>query len=398
MKQNTYHITTFGCQANLADSERIAAEMESKGFKLAKTHKTADHVIINTCMVRQMAEDRVYGLYQNLIKQKAKTGKPSKIVVTGCMVGAAVRDPSGKYLQKIKKLMPQVDEFLPIEEVGFDHAPLRTDTNHAWVPISNGCNNYCTFCIVPYSRGPEVSRPIEDIIEECRHLAERGYTKITLLGQNVNSYGADLILGRDKISKLSKKSTPNYFHNDKKQKLSVENQQPKATLVHHLGRHRIPTLFPYLLKTICEKFPQFEYIDFISSNPWDFSDDLIQVMANNPQITRKLHLPVQSGSDRILKAMNRWYTSDQYLELIKRIRKQIPDIQFTTDIIVGFPGETDEDFQKTVELVKQVKFIKSYTARYSPRPNTQATNSLNDNVPHKVKKKRWQILDEMINQ
>ena len=203
MIPNTYFIQTFGCQANLADSERLASYMQAQGLKPSKSINTASKVIINTCMVRQMAEDRVYGLYKNLVDQKSQTGKPQKIIITGCMVGAALRDPQGhKFLDQIRKKMPQVDEFLPIEEIGFDQIPLRTDSQHAWVPISNGCNNFCTFCVVPFSRGREVSRPFEDIIAECHHLANHGYKSITLIGQNVNSYGADLILGPDNIQMI----------------------------------------------------------------------------------------------------------------------------------------------------------------------------------------------------
>ncbi|MBI5452007.1 radical SAM protein, partial [Candidatus Gottesmanbacteria bacterium] len=187
-----YFIKTFGCAQNEADSQRLAAMLEGRGMEKAESLNDAHHVIINTCMVREMAENRVYGAVNNLAKKKIKTGMPEKIILTGCMVGMAVRDKSGKFLKLIKKRLPDVDEFLPIEEVGFDHAPLRTNRIHAWVPISNGCNNFCTFCVVPFTRGREISRPYEEILEECRQLAKKGYKKITLLGMNVNSYGADL--------------------------------------------------------------------------------------------------------------------------------------------------------------------------------------------------------------
>ena len=193
----TYFIQTFGCQQNVADSERIAAELESRGMKKAPSVYKADHVVINTCMIRQMAENRVYGLVNNLSKLKTlrqAQGSELKIVVTGCMVGMALRDKSGKFLKLIKERMPGADEFLAIEEVGFDNNPVRTSDINAWVPISNGCNNFCTFCVVPFTRGREVSRPYADILHECYDLVRRGYKKITLLGMNVNSYGADLIL------------------------------------------------------------------------------------------------------------------------------------------------------------------------------------------------------------
>lgn len=391
-----YFIVTFGCQANLADSERVAANYQSRGYKPASSVKDADVVIINTCMVRRMAEDRVYGLYENLIKSKSKSGKPSRIVITGCMVGAALRGDDNKYFQSLRRRMPQVDEWMPIEEVGFDNEPLRTDKHHAWVPISNGCNNFCTFCIVPFSRGREISRPFVDVMAECKHLATQGYTELTLIGQNVNSYGADLILGAENLQVLRDVGKAKFFP-DKEYVMPNGKQVLKPTYVKHLGRHRIPTLFPQLLETICTKFPEFKLIDFMSSNPWDFSDDLIDVVAKYPQISRRLHLPVQSGSDRILKKMNRWYTADEYVNLVKKIREKVPGVEFSTDIIVGFPGETDADFEASVDLAKKVGFEKAYLARYSPRPHTAATKAFADDIPHVVKKKRWKILEELIN-
>lgn len=196
-----YFIKTFGCAANEADSERIAAYYQARGYIPAKTIKEADDVVINTCMIRQAAEDRVYGLVHNLASSK-KQGRHVKIVITGCMVGMAIREKTGKMLALLHQKMPAVDEFLPIEEVGFDQAPIRTDSTHAWVPISNGCNNFCTFCVVPFTRGREISRPLEEIIYECQYLAKQGYQKITLVGQNVNSYGADIVKLKIKNEKL----------------------------------------------------------------------------------------------------------------------------------------------------------------------------------------------------
>lgn len=196
-----YFITTFGCAQNVSDSERIAASLQARGMAKARSIDEADHIVINTCMIREMAENRVYGLIHNLSKQKSR--HPNlKIIVTGCMVGMAVRDKTGAFLRLIKKRMPAVDEFLPIEEVGFDHAPIRTDSYNAWVPISNGCNNFCTFCVVPFTRGREISRPYNEILHECYDLASKGYKQITLLGMNVNSYGADLVAGPENIQVL----------------------------------------------------------------------------------------------------------------------------------------------------------------------------------------------------
>ncbi|MBI3955904.1 radical SAM protein, partial [Candidatus Gottesmanbacteria bacterium] len=243
-----YHIVTFGCAANEADSERIAGYYQSRGYTKARSMKTADDVVINTCMIRQKAEDRVYGLVHNLAIEKQK-GRKLKIVVTGCMVGIAVREKSGKMLSLLKMKMPAVDEFLPIEEVGFDHAPIRTDKTHAWVPITNGCNNFCTFCVVPFTRGREVSRPFEDILLECHGLAEQGYTHVTLVGQNVNSYGADLVsepvipappsVIPAPPSVIPAEAGIQSLHDRFRVKPGMTK---RVTYVKHLGRLRIPTL------------------------------------------------------------------------------------------------------------------------------------------------------------
>lgn len=400
----SYFIQTFGCAQNVSDSERIAAMLQARGMVEAKNIDSAHHVIINTCMIREMAENRVYGAVNNLTKKKLKTGLPEKIVVTGCMVGMAARDKSGKFLRLIKKRMPAVDEFLPIEEVGFDHAAVRSDNQNAWVPISNGCNNFCTFCVVPFTRGREISRPYEEILHECGELAKQGYKKITLLGMNVNSYGADLVVGAENVQVL-RDIDKRYFTNDSMKQLNnvtkrgyklLDGRIIKPVFVKHLNRLRIPTLFPYLLEDI-SKIEGIEMIDFISSNPWDFSDKLIEVIAKNKKITRNIHLPMQSGSTSILKRMNRWYTRDDYLKLAKKLKSKIKNLKLSTDIIVGFCGETEEEFEDTVDLAKQVGFYKAYLAMYSDRPMTAAHKAFKDDVPHEEKKKRWQILEDLIN-
>ena len=341
-----YFIVTFGCAANEADSERVAAAYEARGFMPAKTIQEADEVIINTCMIREKAENRVYGLIHNLEKLKIKNCK-LKIVLTGCMVGMVMKEKSGKMLKALKKRIPAVDQFLPIEEVGFDITPLRTNKQHALVPITNGCNNFCTYCVVPFTRGREVSRPIEDILKECQ-----GYVHVTLIGQNVNSYGSDL-----------------------------KYKSIKPVYVKHLGRLRIPTLFPYLLEEVA-KIPGVKNIDFISSNPWDFSDELIAVIAKYKNISRKIHLPVQSGDTAMLKRMNRWYTRDEYLTLVQKLKKKISGVTISTDIIVGFCGESKTQFNNTVSLAKKVGFSKAYVAMYSDRPMTAAHKTYKDDVPH----------------
>lgn len=398
----TFYIKTFGCQQNEADSERIVSFYKARGMELAYDIYNADQVVINTCMVREMAENRVYGTVNNLVKKKLITGKPEKIIVTGCMVGMAARDKTGKFMKLIRRRLPYVDEFLPIEEVGFDHAPLRTDQEKAWVPISNGCNNFCTFCVVPFTRGREISRPYEEVLHECFDLASKGYKKITLLGMNVNSYGADLIVGAENVQIL-RDIKKTYFEKSKipglAQRGAGKNQKYnhlKPIYVKHLGRYRIPTLFPYLLEDVC-KIEGIEEVDFMSSNPWDFSDELIDVIAGNPKITRSIHFALQSGSNSVLKRMNRWYTAEEYLELLTKMRKKIPDIQFSTDIIVGFCGERDKEFSDTVSLAKKAKFYKAYISMYSDRPITAAHKVFHDDVPHEIKKQRWKILEDMIN-
>lgn len=348
-----YYIKTFGCQQNIADSERIKSAFENRGMTETQDYKKANYIVINTCIVRESAENRVYGLVENLKiikKQKIKNKETYKIIITGCLTGMALRDKTGKYLKKLKTILPDVDEFMPIEEVGFDYEPIRQDQLNALVSISNGCNNYCTYCVVPYTRGREISRSYEEIIKECKTLKSKGYKNITLLGQNVNSYGTDL----------------------------------KNTV-----------LFPYLIEDVAKM--GFEKVDFMSSNPWDFSQELIDVIKRNKNITRTIHLPVQSGDDNVLKRMNRRYTAKQYLTLISKIKNQILNIKFTTDIIVGFCKETDEEFQNTVDLCKKIGFEKAYVSIYSPRPMTFAAKNLKDDVPYKTKKLRWQILEDLIN-
>jgi tRNA-2-methylthio-N6-dimethylallyladenosine synthase len=350
-----YFIKTYGCQMNKSDSERIAGWYESKGWKKAKKIEEADEIVINTCSVRQSAEDRVYGLINNLSKLKIENCPPAertgklKIILTGCMLRYPIAD--------LKKKMPAVDEFKKIKEFQLPSFKfqVRESKVHAWVPIMEGCSHYCTYCVVPYARGPEKSRPFEEIVCEVEELARRGYKQITLLGQNVNSY-----------------NPPNYD-------VSIhDNQSPFAALLKRL--HEIPGI---------------EKISFITSNPWDLTDDIIEAMSL-PKIDRYLHLPVQSGDDEILRRMNRPYTAKQYLALVQKIRRRIPDIKIGTDIIVGFPGETEEQFQNTVKLCQKVGFEKAYIAMYSPRPGTAAFK-FKDDVPYEEKKRRWQILEKLIN-
>jgi tRNA-2-methylthio-N6-dimethylallyladenosine synthase len=332
-----YNLKTFGCQANKADSERISRLFEEKGFQPVNKIEEADLVIINTCSVRESAENRVYGLVRNLAKKK----KRPKIVLSGCMLRYGITD--------LKKKLPEVDEYLRMEDYCFDLLPIRKEKTHAWVPIMEGCNNFCAYCVVPYARGREKSRSFKEVICEVEKLVKQGYQEITLLGQNVNSYGKDL--------------------------------KPKKK-------------FSLLLKEL-HGIKGIKKISFLTSNPWDLTEDIIQSI-KLPKIDKYLHLPVQSGDDGILNKMNRSYTAKEYLDLIKKIRKQIPEIKIGTDIIVGFPGETKKAFENTVKLCKKVGFEKAYIAKYSPRPGTTAFK-LKDNVSPQEKKRRWRVLEELIN-
>lgn len=374
----TFFIKTFGCQQNVADSERIESLYVSRGFLRAETLEEADILVLNTCVIRDKAEERVYGMVRSLTERLGASAsrRTPRIVVTGCLIGAAAREPSGKMMKRLTTRLPEA-EFLPMEEVGFEHVPVRAKGKMASIVISNGCNNYCAFCIVPFSRGKERSRAFADIVAEAKQVAAEGYEEVVLLGQNVNSYGADFL--QEKIKEGEEYELP-------------DGKRVKPIMVKHLNRHRIPTLFPYLLEAIAE-IPGLKKVSFISSNPWDFSDELIDVMARHENIDRTLHLPVQSGSNDILKKMNRWYTREEYLALIDRIRTKIPDIIFTTDIIVGFPGETRADFEDSIDLVKRVDFAKTFIAWFSPRPGTAAAKGMEDDVLIEEKQRRFHELD-----
>lgn len=376
-----FFIKTFGCQQNVADSERIVRYYESRGYVQVDNENDAALVVINTCMIRDKAEERVYGYIRNLKKQSQKDAREQHIILTGCIVGATAREPSGKMKKKLQKRIPDV-ELMPIEDVGFEYEPKRTDKKHAWVVISNGCNNYCAFCIVPFARGKEISRSYADIITEVKQLASDGYTSITLLGQNVNSYGSDLVLAKGE--------------EDQNQYKLPSGKEVDPVMVAHLGRTRIPTLFPFLLDDVAQ-IDGIETVTFTSSNPWDFSDELIDVIARNKNIDRLLHLPVQSGSDKIIKKMNRWYSIDDFVSLIDRIKDKVSGVDFVTDIIVGFPGETEQDFQKSVELSQKVGFVRAFIGCYSERPGTLASKEMPDTISWEEKKRRWHILNELIN-
>lgn len=370
-----YFIKTFGCQANKSDSERIAGDYAARGYSETASWKEADEIVVNTCAVRQSAEDRARGFLINVVNHfsQLKRGRP-KIILTGCMTHHGQ--------QKLYQMLPMVDEILPVGEVGFNQTAVRRDKTHAWVPISTGCNSFCTFCIVPYSRGREKSRSETEILAEVKQLADEGYQEITLLGQNVNSWGLEKVgIGFRKL----------LMDKDKRLKLGdIPSNQSQ-----YLKPNGVPP-FVGLLRQI-SRVAGIKIIRFLTSNPWDFHDELIEEIAQNPKIDRFIHLPVQSGSNRVLKLMNRGYTREDYLALVAKIRDKIPGVVLGTDIIVGFPGETEADFEETVDLAKRVNWKVAFVARYSPRPGTAAWRIYADDVPAAEKKRRWEVLDNLIN-
>jgi len=323
-----YYIITFGCQMNKADSERMAATLEKKGYKRSPSLEEADLVLVNMCSVRQSAVDRVFGLSQKLSKLKTQNPK-LKTILTGCILE-----------KDKKKFKDRFDEIKKIEQ-----SPCIS----AYIPISNGCNNFCSYCAVPYTRGKLVCRDHNDILNEAREAVKKGLKEIWLLGQNVNDY-----------------------------------QSPADNSIN----------FAKLLRLVSEIPGDFK-IRFTSPHPANFTDELIDVMADSPKIAKYLNLPLQSGDDKILKKMNRPYTAKQYKKLVEKIRKKIPDINLSTDAIVGFPGEGRKEFENTAKLFREIKFNLAYVAKYSPRPGTAAFQ-LKDEIPMEEKKRREKILQDII--
>ena len=338
-----YYIKTFGCAMNVSDSERIASFLEQQGFVLAKKIEDANFVVFNTCGVRQTAEHRAYGMIHDLRKKN----KDVRIILTGCL---ANRKDVQIRMRNVVDLFTEIKDLpknLSKERINYlSIKPKHTNRFQALIPIMTGCNNFCSYCVVPYARGREISRSKKDIFSEIKKLSKKKYEEIVLLGQNVNSY-------RDKKNN-----------------------------------------FPKLLNFLAKKFPKINF-RFLTSHPKDFSTELMEVIAKNKNISRKIHLPIQSGSSRILKAMNRPYTQRHYLGLIKKARKIIPDVIFTTDIIVGFPGETEKDFQESVKVFRKVGYNEAYINKYSPRSGT-AAYSLGDPISQEEKKRREKFLRKII--
>lgn len=363
MHTRKYLIKTYGCQMNIHESEKIAGILKEMNFcKEAESEEDADIIVFNTCCIRDGAEQKIFSHIGALKKLKKKNPKLI-ICVTGCLAQAdgkiddiEIKFPFvdiaigtynlsyfGDYLMRfLEDGIPTYDVWPEDLRLHKKVTPLRSQGTNAWVNISYGCDNYCTYCIVPYVRGRERSRSVQDIVDEVRCLAEGGYRYITLLGQNVNSYGNDI-------------------------------DDPDVN-------------FATLLKKVSEIEGDFK-IRFMTNHPKDLTDDVIEEVATNDKICKVIHLPVQSGNNRILKLMNRKYTREKYLEIIDKIRKRIPNCTITTDIIVGFPTETDEEYMDTYNLVKEVRFDGIFAFKYSKRTGTPA-EKMDGQVPELVKRQR----------
>jgi len=387
-----YFVQTYGCQMNYSDTERVQAYLEALGFGKCEEFENADLIIFNTCSIRQKAEDRVYGQFKK-IPQLKKDNPKLIVAITGCMV----RKSSSRYSTARDKLFNRAQELdiaLRIEELPqladlirevqpeakiqsiqeenledyFRITPTHDSYNssaQAFVAISNGCDKFCTYCIVPYSRGREKSRNIESILEECEELIGKGCKEITLIGQTVNSYG---------LSKFDEERT-------EFKELKDKGKEPFVHLLEEIDK-------------LSEK--GLMRLRFTSPHPKDMSDQLIEAMANLKTQMPYLHLPVQSGDDRTLKRMNRTYTIGKYKDIIKKLRERMPDISISTDIIVGFCGETEEEFRNTVEFFKEMRFEHGYLSQYSDRSGTTANRFMKDDIPEETKKQRWYELNELL--
>ena len=366
-KGKKYFIKTYGCQMNVHDSEEISALIESLGYIKTDVLEEADFIILNTCAIRENAHDKVFG-FLGRCKHLKKEKKDIIIGLCGCMA------QEESVVNEIREKHPYIDIVFGTHNINdlpkmlinyygkqdievyskegdvieFGNLYKRDSNISAWVNIMYGCDKFCTYCIVPYTRGKQRSRKSEDIIKEVKELKETGYKEITLLGQNVNAYGKDL----DDVS------------------------------------------FARLLELVSDTgIPR---IRFVTSHPWDFTDEMIDVIAERDNIMPYIHLPLQSGSSRILKLMGRRYSKDDYLTLYNKIRSKVKDVSITTDIIVGFPGETREDFEDTLKVVNECKYDGAFTFIFSPRENTPAA-SFEDNVSLKEKEDRLHELNELIN-
>jgi len=362
-----YLIRTFGCQMNEHDSERIAGLLESNGYAATEEATDAEIVVLNTCAVRENADRRLYGALGHL--KPLKLANPRlRVVVAGCLaqkdqgliqakapwvdvvVGTHAMPGLIELIREAERDGPQMDVREYTEIFPSALPAHRGSSHHAWVAVGMGCDNACTFCIVPLVRGPQRSRSLGDIVAEVQGLARRGVVELTLLGQNVNTYGRDL---------------------------SVRDSSKKAR-------------FGELLRAV-DGVDGIRRVRFTSPHPHDFTDDVVEAMADCPSVCEHIHFPLQSGSDRVLKEMRRSYRSDRYLSWLDRIRDGVPGVAVTTDIIVGFPGETERDFDETMRVVEAARFDAAFTFQYSPRPGTVAAGFA-DQVPKEVVQERFDRL------
>ncbi len=365
-------IETYGCQMNVADSEVVASVMQMAGYELCEAVTDADAVFLNTCSVRDNAEQKIYNRLDSLNAERKKTGKPQILGVLGCMAERVKNDLMDNHHANLvagPDAYLSLPELIAAAETGNKAINIELSTTETYrdivpqrlhgakiggfVSIMRGCNNFCHYCIVPYTRGRERSRDIESVLREVRDLRDRGFKEVTLLGQNVNSYRFD----------------------------PTENGG-EGTLVD----------FPTLLRTVAEAVPEMR-VRFTTSHPKDMSDETLHVIAETPNVCRHIHLPVQSGSDRILKLMNRKYTREWYLGRVEAIRRIVPDCGLSTDIFVGYHSETEEDHQMSLDLMREVGYDSAFMFKYSERPGTYASKHLPDDVPEEVKIRR---LNELI--
>ena len=368
-KNKKYFLKTYGCQMNVHDSENISAIMEDMGYTKCECLDNADVVILNTCAIRENAHNKVMGMLGR-VKHLKETKRDIITIFCGCMaqeegIANELKDKYPwvdivmgthnihklpEYLENTLKTNKQDIEVFSIEGDVIEGIPVKRDSKYkAWVNIMYGCDKFCTYCIVPYTRGKQRSRHHSDIINEVKELVENGYMEVTLLGQNVNAYGKDL-----------------------------DDNYTMANLLEDVAKTGISR------------------VRFVTSHPWDFTLDMINVIAKYDNVMPYIHLPLQSGSSKILKKMGRRYTKEEYKELFYKIKEVIPNCSITTDIIVGFPGETDEDFADTLEVVNELKYDLAYTFIYSPREGTPAS-IMKDDISLDTKKERLATLNELIN-
>ena len=378
------YIETYGCQMNVADSEVVASVMKMVGYEPADNEAEADAIFLNTCSIRENAENKIYQRLDQLFADKKKKGAKTVLGVLGCMA-ERVRDDLVKnhhanivcgpdaYLSLPEMMasaeqgLPAVDVKLSTTETYRDVLPTRIGGNHVsgFVSIMRGCNNFCHYCVVPYTRGRERSRDVESILAEVRDLHDRGFKEVTLLGQNVNSYG-----------------------------LLPNGKRPENGIIieEEGGKELYVCSFAELLRKVAEAVPDMR-VRFTTSNPEDMTEDILHAIADEPNLCSHIHFPAQSGSSKVLRDMNRKYTREEYLAKVDAIRRIIPDCGLTTDIFVGYHDETEEDFQQTLSLMKTVRFDSAFMFKYSERPGTYAAKHLPDNVSEEEKIRR---LNELI--